>query len=319
MAAELRVALIGAGRMGANHARVLAGMAGARLVGIHDRSADRAATLAGSHGCAVLRSLDEVRGAADAAIVAVSSSAHAEIGMRLLADGVPCLIEKPLAIDEAQCRALIAAATKAAVPLAVGHVERFNPAVAVAIRALEGERILALEARRLNPGSARIQDTDVVIDLMVHDIDTVGLLMRADPVDVGAQGMALGEAGLADHAAALLAYPGGAVASLVASRLAQMRVRTLTAFCAQRTVILDYLSQTVAVAREGAEAPEPLPVEKAAPLERELAGFLAAIRTQRDADIVGPEEALRGLAIAWEIQRQLAANFPVPAIAAPRR
>ena len=316
MAAALRVALVGAGRMGANHARVLAAMQDVRLVGIHDRSIDRAQALAETHGCAVLRSLDELRGGVDAAIIAVSSSAHAEIGVALLADGIPCLIEKPLAIDETQCRALIAAAAKAAVPLAVGHVERFNPAVGVAADLVAGERILALEARRLNPGSARIQDTDVVIDLMVHDIDTVRLLIGAEPCEIAAQGIAVAQPGLADHATALLCFRGGAVASLVASRLAQMRVRTLTIFCPQRTVTLDYLGQSVSVARDGGEAPEAVPVQKAAPLERELAGFLAAIRGGRGGDIVGPEEALRGLAIAWAVQQKLAASMPA---AAPER
>jgi predicted dehydrogenase len=313
LAAALRVALIGAGRMGANHARVLAAIEGARLVGIHDRSPERAQALAETHGCAVLRSLADVRGAADAAIVAVSSSAHAEIGTALLADGIPCLIEKPLAIDEAQCRALIAAAEKAAVPLAVGHVERFNPAVGVAADVVAGARILALEGRRLNPGSARIQDTDVVIDLMVHDIDTVNLLLGAAPSDVAAHGIAVAQPGLADHATALLSFRGGAVASLVASRLAQMRVRTLTIFCAERTVTLDYLGQSVTVAHDGAEAPAAVPVQKAAPLERELRGFVASVRGGRGADIVGAEEALRGLAVAWAVQRRLAAHLPAAA------
>src|SRR6185437_17078405 len=133
------------------------------------------------------------------------------IGVALLADGIPCLIEKPLAIDETQCRALIAAADRAAVPLAVGHVELFNPAVEVAADLVAGERILALEARRLNPGSARIQDTDVVIDLMVHDIDTVRLLTGAEPSEIAAQGIAVAQAGLADHATALLSFRSGAV------------------------------------------------------------------------------------------------------------
>jgi predicted dehydrogenase len=310
LAAPLRVAVVGAGRMGANHARVLAGLPDVTLAGVLDSDRSLAAALASVHGCPVLGALDEVRAHADAAIVAVSSAAHAEIGTALLGAALPCLIEKPLAMTHAECRDLIAAAERAGVPLAVGHVERFNPAVTAAADFLAGDRILAIEGRRLNPGSARIQDSDVVIDLMVHDIDTVLYLLGASPAAVSAQGVAIARPDLADHATAILSFPDGAVASLTASRIAHVRVRALTILCSERTVALDYLAQSVTVTAGHGGKPVALPVVKGQSLERELAAFVSAVRAQRFDAGVGAEEALRDLSVVWAIQDRLAALLP---------
>src|SRR5213076_2407060 len=143
------------------------------------------------HGCMALTDVAELVGLVDAASVAVSSSRHAEVGCLLLEAGVPCLIEKPLATNEADGLALIQAAEERGLPLLVGHIERFNPAVDQLREILRDDHdVLAVDARRMSAVSSRITDVDVVADLMVHDLDIVLDLLGAAPVDVVARGAA---------------------------------------------------------------------------------------------------------------------------------
>lgn len=306
-AAPLRVALIGAGRMGANHARVIQTVAGARLVGVHDVRPEAAAALAAQHGCQPIARLEDVAPACDAAIVATTSSAHVAVGRALLDAGVPCLIEKPLATDEAGCLTLIAAAARRGVALAVGHSERFNAATIALCTAVAGWRLCAIEARRLNPGSARIADIGVVSDLMVHDLDLVLRLLGSTPTDVAAVGIARDPAVGADHATALLRFGETALAACTASRITTERVRALSVTADRGTATVDYLARTVTVTEPGA-APRQVAVADADTLATEQATFLDTVRGSgpRSADSVAGADALEVLRVAWAIERRLA-------------
>src|SRR5690606_9755281 len=121
-------------------------------------------------------------GDVDAVIVAVPSADHRAVAEPLLARGIPCLVEKPFALTEEDCRALIEAADKSRACLQIGHVERFNAGVQafLAQNPAAGE-MRTLTARRMNAGSARVTDIDVVLDLMVHDLDVV-MALKQSPV-----------------------------------------------------------------------------------------------------------------------------------------
>src|SRR5262249_24911679 len=161
------------GRMGAHHARILSSLDGVRLAGVEDRHAERAAALAARHGAPVFADLDAVIAGCDAAVVASSSPSHGEVGRALLEARIPCLIEKPLALSEADCLDLIATAARRGVALTVGHVERFNPATIALLETVAGWQVRTIETRRFNPAGDRVADTSVVSDLMVHDLDIV--------------------------------------------------------------------------------------------------------------------------------------------------
>lgn len=306
-AAPLRVALIGAGRMGAHHARVLGSVEGVRLVGLHDKHPERAVALAAQHGCPVLAGLDEVAAVCDAAIVAASSASHLAIGRALLEAGIPCLIEKPLATTEADCLALIAAAARRGVVLAVGHVERFNPATIALLGAIEGWQVRAIETRRLNPGGTRIVDTGVVSDLMVHDLEIVLRVMGRSPIDVIAAGITRDPQAGADHAMAVLSFDGSALASCAASRITAHRARELTLMGDRGTVQVDYLARSVQLTTPGA-APTPVAVGAADALATELGGFVDTVRATGPlrGHYVAGAEALAALRVAWAIERQIA-------------
>jgi predicted dehydrogenase len=308
VSAPLRVALVGAGRMGSHHARILGTLDGAHLAGVHDKHPERATALVERHGGALLGDLDAVIGACDAAVVAVSSSAHLEVGRALLDAGIPCLIEKPLALNEADCLGLIAAAARRGVVLAVGHTERFNPATAALLALTEGWQVRAVETRRLNPGSARITDTSVVSDLMVHDLDIVLHIMRQAPRDVVAAGLGHDAGAGLDHAMALLSFDGPALAACAASRITQHRARELSLVGDRGTVLVDYLARTVTRLDPGAAAPQPVAVADADALTTELAGFVDTVRGRgaRRGRTVDGGDALAALRLGWTIERQIA-------------
>ena len=316
---RLSVAVVGAGRMGANHARILAAAQGVELYAIVDHNAHKAARLAAQHGCAAFDDPAQLVGQIDAATIATPSTLHAEVGRFLLANGIACLIEKPLALTEPDCISLIEASQKHGVPLGVGHVERFNPAVMRAIEFLDGAKIHSIEARRLNPGSARILDNDVVGDLMVHDLDIVLHLMGRMPTGYSARGIALRKPGVPDHVTALLSFGDEAVSSLIASRVTHIKIRDLQILTDTGLVTVDFVGQQALFMRSGeqdrrpvAGAPTPasiaveqLAVRQAEPLALELSAFLDAVRTGRlDAGVSG-EDALAALRAVWAIQKEL--------------
>jgi predicted dehydrogenase len=319
----VRVAVVGAGQMGANHCRVYNALKGATLVGVVDTDVDRAKRVAAANDCAAFHRLDELEGRVDAVSVAVPSALHAEVGLELLERGVHCLVEKPLATGDAECRALIDAAARRGVVLLVGHIERFNPAVTQLKEILaDGHDVRAVDARRMSAVSSRVVDVDVVLDLMVHDLDIVLDVVQQPVADVVARGVTAPGSSGPDYVTALLQFPSGALATLTASRITQNQVRSLAVTTDQRFLTVDYSAQELLIYRQGrigdlgdADVPdgryvldvgtERVFVRRVEPLAEELSHFLRAVQGLEPARVPG-EASLATLELVWEIQRQVA-------------
>lgn len=304
--APLRVAVVGAGIMGGNHARVLSRLPGIVVAAIVDPDAERGRAMAELHGCPWQADSSGLAGRVEAVTIASSSSTHHSVARQVLADGIPCLVEKPMALSEADCLELIEAAKAKDVPLAVGHVERFNPAVTKARELLRGQQIHAIDGRRLNPGSNRILDADVVEDLMVHDLDAVLAIMGAVPDSVSARGVAVARPGIVDHATALLGYGGRSSVVLTASRIADVRVRELQIQSGIGMVTVNYLSQEVLVTRARGQdfVTEKIFVRQGEPLALELGSFLDGVRAGRTEGATG-SDGLAALRLVWAVQAGL--------------
>lgn len=303
----LRVGVFGAGPMGVNHMAALArcGAAGqgvARLVGVADVDGARAAAAAVRFGVAAMDGA-ELLGKIDAAVIASSSHTHLPLGLMALEAGVACLIEKPLALTRADCEGLILAAQSAGALLAVGHIERWNPAVVAAVQRLRGQPILAIDARRFNPGSARITDSDVVIDLMIHDLDLVRMLLGgAAPVMVQACGRARVEGRMLDHVTALLRFDGSVVASVAASRMMPDRIREVRVLTGTELLEIDCLQRRLWRCQPDGQGRVALEVTAGDALEAEQACFLEAVAARRlNGGVTGPD-ALASLELAWMVQ-----------------
>jgi predicted dehydrogenase len=292
--------VIGAGSFGRHHLRILSKSPNAELAGVVDNSADRAAASAAEYSCPVFNSPAELAGKIDAAVVAVPTSAHADVGCLLLENGIDVLVEKPIAPDKESARRLVETAARHNRILQVGHLERFNPGV-VALKNIV-TLPLFFEIHRLSLFSPRSLDVDVVLDLMIHDLDIVLDLVGKMPEEIRAAGITI-LSDKVDIANVRLAFPGGCVANLTASRVSTERVRKLRLFQPHQYISLDYQKQeAVAFTVSGNQQIgfQPLPVAKDEPLRLEIEAFLDAVQN-RSRPAVSGEEGLRALEIALAI------------------
>jgi predicted dehydrogenase len=296
---KLRVAVVGAGQFGSNHMRVVSQSESAGLAAIVDASPARAAEAAARFGCPALE-LSELAGKVDAAIVAVPTTAHAETGCALLAAGIDVLVEKPIASSLAEAARLVATAQAHGRILQIGHLERYNPAV-TALQKLTSLPLF-FEVHRLSVFSPRSLDVDVVLDLMIHDLDIVLNLVREQPEEIRAAGISI-LSHKVDIANVRLAFPGGCVANLTASRVSTERVRKLRLFQPSQYISLDYARQDGVMFEVGKDAGlsfHPLPVEKSEPLKLEDEDFFESVRTRSQPRVSG-EDGYRALEAALAI------------------
>jgi len=282
---KIRVAIVGAGEFGRNHARVYRELDGVELAGVYDQNPERAAAVAAEYGTQALPSLDSLRARSDAVSVAVPTVAHAEVGCRLLEMGLDILVEKPMAVNLAEADALINVAKKNGRILQVGHVERFNPAV-IAVEPIVN-RPLFFEVHRLGVFTARSLDVDVIYDLMIHDLDILLALVGEPVTEVKAVGIPV-LTDKVDIAHARLEFTGGAVANITASRVSTERVRKMRFFQQHEYISLDYARRDAL--RIGVKKPGPQPefgFEKlnapvVEPLHAELKAFIEAVGTRKE-------------------------------------
>lgn len=297
---NIRVAVIGAGVFGRHHLRVLSQCLGVELAGVVDIDLEKAAAVAAEYSCRSYPSLEALDGQADAAIVAAPTSEHATIGCALLERGIDVLVEKPIARDLASARLLVEIAARHGRILQVGHLERFNPAVTALKQIIRLP--LFFEVHRLSLFSPRSLDVDVVLDLMIHDLDIVLDFAGMLPEEIRAAGISI-LSDKVDIANVRLAFPGGCIANLTASRVSTERVRKLRVFQPHQYISLDYQKQEAAIFTVSGKQQigfQPLTVVKEEPLRVEVEAFLKAVRT-RTRPFVSGEDGLRALGVALAI------------------
>jgi len=237
-----KVAVVGCGHLGAIHARLLAARDDVKLVAVVDPVAESRDRVAAAHGCRACAEPRELVGVAEAAVVAAPTGLHAGVAVPLLEAGLDLLVEKPLAATVEDARAIVIAARRYGRTVAVGHVERFNPAWQEAVRR-SGAPVF-VEAVRTAPFTFRSLDVGVVHDLMIHDIDLVLALDPGRLERVEAQGI-VATGGHEDAVRARLAFSSGLVADLTASRISPAARRTVTLWSAEALVSVDLTAKTV--------------------------------------------------------------------------
>ncbi|MGH8912848.1 MAG: Gfo/Idh/MocA family oxidoreductase [Acidimicrobiia bacterium] len=242
----LELALIGAGSMGANHARVAMGLRDARLSIVVDPDESRGGAVAASAGAIYHRRLESALPHIDAAIVAAPTHHHHRLAMQLLEAGIHVLVEKPISATREEATEMIDRASAAEKVLMVGHIERFNPVV------LELGRLLTdpihVTAQRISPYTPRIAD-GVTLDLMIHDLDLIASIARS-PIRRLAS-FSQDVFGSDDLTLAVMEFESGMTASVTASRLGQDKVREMTITQREDYLRLDLIRQSVTVHRLG--------------------------------------------------------------------
>ncbi len=329
---KLRAGVVGVGRMGRHHARVYTQLADTALVGVADENLDRREAVAEERGCKGFASVDSLLAAGvDVVSIAVPTSYHRRVAEPLLRAGVACLIEKPLAGNVEDAKAIKEAAEKSGAVLMVGHIERFNP-IMVALRkeTENGRSILPrfIEVHRVSPMTFRSVDTSVVMDMMIHDLDVVIMLMGGrEPDEVQASGVPV----ITEHedvcnARLTWRTPHGAcVATISTSRLALKTERVTRITGENAYVKIDYASKKGTLIRRTANESqlkevrellrkgedltnlkwhelvniEELEVDDAEPIVAEIENFVRAVRTGARPEV----DATAGLANVRTAQR----------------
>ncbi len=321
---EIKVAVIGAGMMGKNHLKTYKSLNGVNLVGVYDIFPEACKAAAETFGIKAFSSLEEVAKEVDAVSVVTTSVTHAEVGEFFLNKGIHCLMEKPLATTEAQCKKLIKAAKKNHVTLLVGHIEQFNPAVEQMHKLLsDTSKICALSAHRMSAASGRITDVDVAMDLMIHDVEVILSLVKSSVVNVQASAVKtkMSPQGK-DFITALVEFENGVTADITASRITQARVRTLSVTTDTNYIDMDFINQSINVHTQGRmpyvkqeDIPdwmhyglkgsvEQLFIPTNQPLQAELNHFMNCVRGTETPRISG-ENALEALKVIWQIEEKL--------------
>jgi predicted dehydrogenase len=304
----LRIAVVGAGHLGRHHARILSAMDGVRLSAVVDRIPERAAECAAPSGARALTDFNDLRGEVDAVVVAVPTELHRAVAVPFLEDGASVLVEKPMARSLSEADDIIAAASGSGATLAVGHTERYNPAVRTVVPLVRSPRFI--EVHRLGVFPGRSLDIDVVFDLMIHDLDIILSLVAAEVTSIEAVGVAVLTSKY-DIANARLRFESGCIANVTASRISRDRVRKIRFFQPDAYLSIDYAAQEVEgwrLARRDGGRPSieggAIPVERDEPLRRELADFVAAARDHR-APLVDGDAGRRALALANAIAQKM--------------
>jgi len=300
---RVRVGVWGCGVWGEKHARIYEALEEAELVGVYDRHPDRGSAVVARHGGRAFERAETLLGECEAVSIAVPTVDHRAATEQALAAGCQVLVEKPMAATVADADAMLRAAQRAGRVLQVGHVERFNPALAAARPLVHRPKFI--EAHRLAAFQPRSLDIDVVLDLMIHDIDAVLDLTGGLPTNISAVGVAV-LSNTVDIANARLEFEDGCVANLTASRVSQERLRRIRFFQADAYLSVDLSARAGDVLRlDPVSAP---PIRRAAlevvegePLVLELAAFLRSLRG-RGAGAASARAGCEALQVAEEVR-----------------
>ncbi|MFA6185903.1 MAG: Gfo/Idh/MocA family oxidoreductase [Phycisphaerae bacterium] len=237
---QLRTAIIGAGKMGNIHAKVLYKLPQSRLVAIADVQQDKGKKLAKEYKCEYFSDVRDLVGKVDAVTISAPTKSHLALAEVLISNRIPVLIEKPLAASSQEGRKIVALAKEYNTIVAVGHSERCNPVV----QAMQRLKIEAkfIEATRISPYSFRSTDIGVVLDMMIHDIDIILALAQSKIVKVDAAGVnVIGD--YEDICNARIVFANGCIANVTASRLALKTVRKIRVFSRQAYLSLDFFKK----------------------------------------------------------------------------
>lgn len=313
----IRIGLIGLGRMGQNHLRILSMLKGVELAFVADADAALATRLGVSYRVPGVSKLDAVLDTADAVVICTPTVTHADY-IRMVAGKVRNIfVEKPLADTLEEANRVARFAAESGLNVQVGFIERFNPAVQSLKQVLDkSARVISIDFTRTNKLSARITDVDVVTDLMIHDID-LALYLNGPARSVAAHGFAQGK--MIDFASALITHENGRFSRIQASRITEKKMRLIEATCVDMFVDCELLRKEIIISRQSevrqaegqpytiSAVQETIEVRPQEALLTELQAFVASCRGQRPAELPGVQDGLAAMQISDEIQKAVAA------------
>jgi len=302
----LRAGVIGVGYLGQYHAEKYTKIPGVALAGVADADRSRAAQIAEKLVTRAAADAAALIGSVDMVSIVTPTVLHHRVAKQFLEAGIHVLLEKPMTVTLDEADELIALAKQRGVVLQVGHIERYNPAVAAVRNRLKAPRYI--QAERSAPFTVRCTDVNVVLDLMIHDLDIVAALAGARPKEVSAGGSAIITRQI-DTAMARILFENGCVADVAASRVSDAKKREMKVFDGPAMYTVDYQAQKALVSQRGPGpvpelVAEEIPVERRDTLFEEISDFIRCVREDRRPLVAG-EEGRNALALAQMITQNL--------------
>jgi len=272
-----KIAVIGVGGWGKNHARVLKELG--CLAAICDLDAARAKEIAGKYDVQAYSSIDEMLGKErlDGCLVCTPTKTHSAVAKKMMERGVNAFVEKPMSFSSKECEEMMEVAEKKKVVLTSGYVERFNPAVSDARKLIEGGKYgdpMMIEFHRENRMPLHIKDVGVIYDTSVHDIDAAMFLFGSRPNVVFARAGKRFHS-FEDFATIMLGFEGQKVAIIASNWLTPKKVRTFSAVCTDGIISGDFLTQEIRIDHADATITPRRQFQE--PLTLELKNFIEAI------------------------------------------
>jgi predicted dehydrogenase len=305
----MKVGAIGVGHLGQHHVKHLANIAESQLVGLFDANPAQASEIARRFNTRAFPSIDALAESCEAVTIAVPTPLHYDVAKKLLERGIHCFVEKPLTETVEQAEELIDLAQAKNLILQVGHIERFNPAVAEMVKHVKDPAFI--EVSRLGPYDPRVSHVGVVLDLMIHDLDIILSMVKEPVTRVDAVGGKV-LSGHEDIVKATLTFKNGCRADLSASRVTLTKYRKIRVFQPDAYLSLDYSERSLKIYRRKGEVFKSLndiqiirpKLAKDDPMEKELTHFLQCIVEGRK-PLVSGEHGRDALELALEITRSM--------------
>ncbi|MFK2826132.1 Gfo/Idh/MocA family oxidoreductase [Bacillus sp. B190/17] len=311
----IKIGVAGIGSMGLNHCRILKSMKNVEFIGVYDIDQERSEQVAKVFAVSVFSSYEKLIHAVDAVIIAVPTSSHYSLTLQAIQRGKHVLVEKPFVSSLKEAEQLRRMVEKEPVVVQVGHVERFNPAFKQLSETVSPHNVLFIEARRFGVPNRQI-DTDVILDIMIHDIDIVLQLINSPLSTVTGVGYYTEEGKRLEAASALLSFQNGCYASLFSSRLSLEKKRSVYVTEQDRFLKANLLTKELYIYHKADRAPAgtlscppenvvgKIIVPHANALYLELEHFLQAIQLKQHPK-VGIHEASKVLEVALKIKEQI--------------
>lgn len=300
---KTKVAVIGVGHMGKNHARVYSEIKNAELVGVYDTDRDVCRRVAQQHRVRAFDSLQDAIENVEALSIVTPTSVHFDVSLQCLNAKKHLLVEKPFTSSTQQAKQLVDLAQKNGIVLQVGHVERFNPTLAALEDRLTHPRFI--EAHRLSPYPGRSTDIGVVMDMMIHDLEIILHLVKAPIQSLDAVGVPVLSKS-EDIANARIRFENGCIANVTTSRISPEKMRKIRVFQDDAYLSLDYQKQAGEIYRKNGHqiTRENIPVIKDEPLKKQLESFLDCVQTKSTPKVSGAH-ASEALKLAAKIVEEI--------------
>jgi len=302
MGRGMKLGVIGVGIMGLNHARTIASLPGVQLVGLADQDEQKTKQLEVQFGVPVYKDHKELLPNVDAVVIACPTSAHFEVAQDCLNAGKHLLVEKPLTGFVDQAQKITDLAKEKNLILAVGLIERFNPAFIELAKLLRKEKIIGLHAARFSPFPARISDADVIQDMMVHDLDLLLTLIPNEEIEsLKAEGKKIKTKKL-DKVSATIFYQSGLLAKVEADRVFGIKTRKITATTDRALIEADLLNRRVYIRDLQSHIPTTHHTKQQDQLTAELSDFVKAIKKNSQPTVDGTAMT-KALKLAEEVTK----------------